>query len=48
MTPPFPEELLEDDAAIGKLSGFLIRQRVDKVSSSVKDGHCNIHFHYDH
>ncbi|MCX5997932.1 MAG: purine/pyrimidine permease [Chloroflexi bacterium] len=48
MTPPSPEELLEDDAAIGKLSGFLIRQRVDKVSSSVKDGHCNIHFHYNH
>ncbi|MBN1375865.1 MAG: purine/pyrimidine permease [Dehalococcoidia bacterium] len=48
MTPPSPDELLEDDAAIGKLSGFLIRQRVDKVSSSLKDGHCSIHFHYDH
>ncbi len=32
VTPPSPDELLEDDAAIGKLSGFLIRQRVDKVS----------------
>ncbi len=48
MTPPSPDELLEDEAAIGKLSGFLIRQRVDKVSSSVKDGQCNIHFHYEH
>jgi NCS2 family nucleobase:cation symporter-2 len=48
LTPPSPEELLEDDAALAKLSGFLIRQRVDKVNSSVKDGRCTIHFHYDH
>ena len=48
VTPPSPDELLEDDAAIGKLSGFLIRQRVDKVSSSIKDGRCDIHLHFDH
>jgi NCS2 family nucleobase:cation symporter-2 len=48
LTPPSPEELLEDDAALGKLSGFLIRQRVDRVNSSAKDGQCSIHFHYDH
>jgi xanthine permease XanP len=46
--PPSPEELLEDDAAIGNLSGFLIRRQVDKVRSSVKDGHCRIHLHFDH
>lgn len=48
LTPPSPEELLEDDAALAKLSGFLIRQRVDKVNSSAKEGRCTIHFHYDH
>lgn len=48
VTPPSPEELLEDDAALAKLSGFLIRQRVDKVYSSVKDGQCTINFHYNH
>jgi xanthine permease XanP len=47
-TPPSPEELLQDDTAIGNLSGFLIRRKVDKVRSSVKDGHCHIHLHFDH
>ena len=46
--PPSPEELLEEPDAIGNLSGFLIRRQVDKVRSSVKDGHCRIHLHFDH
>jgi xanthine permease XanP len=46
--PPSPEELLQDDAALGNLSGFLIQRQVDKVRSSVKDGHCRIHLHFDH
>ena len=48
MSPPSPEEMLEDDTAVSKLSGFLIRQHVDRVSSTAKDGQCNIHFHYEH
>jgi xanthine permease XanP len=46
--PPSPEELLEDEAALGNLSGFLIQRQVDKVRSSVKDDHCRIHLHFDH
>lgn len=46
--PPSPEELLQDDAALGNLSGFLIQRQVDKVRSSVKEGHCRIHLHFDH
>jgi xanthine permease XanP len=47
-SPPSPEELLQEHDAVGNLSGFLIRRRVDKVRSSVKDGHCRIHLHFDH
>jgi xanthine permease XanP len=46
--PPSPEELLQDEAALGNLSGFLIQRQVDKVRSSIKDGHCHIHLHFDH
>ncbi len=46
--PPSVEELLGGHDAIGNLSGFLIRRQVDRIRSSVKDGHCRIHLHFDH
>jgi xanthine permease XanP len=47
-TKPTEEELLHDDSAFTRLSGFLMRRHADKVKSSVKDGQCRIQFHFDH
>lgn len=47
-SPPSPERLLKEDDALAALSGFLIRRKVDKVRSSVKDGHCHMSLHFDH
>jgi NCS2 family nucleobase:cation symporter-2 len=46
--PPSPEELLQEQDAIGYLSGFIISRQVDQMRSYVKDGHCRIHLHFDH
>ena len=45
---PSEDELLRDESAFTKLSGFLIISHVDKVKSSIKDGKCHIHSHLDH
>jgi NCS2 family nucleobase:cation symporter-2 len=46
--PPSPEELLQKEDAVGYLSGFIISRQVDRMHSSVKDGQCLIHLHFDH
>jgi len=46
--PPSPEELLENEDALGSLSGFIISRKADRVSSHVSDGTCHIHLHFDH
>jgi len=45
---PGPEELIEDERAVARLSGYLIRQQVDRVQGERKDGHCKVLFHFDH
>lgn len=45
---PSEDELLQDESAFTKLSGFLIISQVDNVKSSIKDGKCHVHFHFDH
>jgi len=45
---PLPNELLCDDKAFIKLSGFLIKTFADKVKSSCDNGRCHVHFHFDH
>ena len=47
-TKPTEDELLHDQSAFTRLSGFLMRSHADKVKSSVKDGQCRIQFHFDH
>jgi len=46
--PPAPEEILQEKAAVGYLSGFLISRQVDRIRTSVKDDHCHIFLHFDH
>jgi NCS2 family nucleobase:cation symporter-2 len=45
---PAEADLLRDEKATVKLSGFIITQYVDTVKSELKDGLCRVHFHFDH
>jgi len=47
-TKPTEDELLQDESAFTRLSGFLMRSHADRVKSSVKDGQCRVQFHFDH
>jgi len=46
--PPGVEELVNDPAALARLSGFLIQQSADRVTVSAVDGHCHVRLHFDH
>lgn len=45
---PTEAALLSDEAALASLSGFLIRQYVDRLRSDATDSHCRIQLHFDH
>jgi len=47
-TPPAPEELVTEPAALGRLSGFLLQHAADRVTVSAVDGHCHVRLHFDH
>ena len=45
---PAEADLLRDEKATVKLSGFIITHYVDTVKSELKDGLCRVQFHFDH
>ncbi len=45
---PSEDELLRDESAFTRLSGFIIASQVDKLKSSIEGDKCRIHFHFDH
>lgn len=45
---PRPEELVEDERALERLSGYLVRHQVDRIKTERKDGRCKVQFHFDH
>ena len=45
---PTETDLLRDEKATVKLSGFIITHYVDTVKSDLKDGLCRVLFHFDH
>ena len=45
---PTGAEPFDDEYSISKLSGFLMRKRADGLKSSMKDGQCFVHFHFEH
>ena len=47
-TPPGQDELLNDERALLRLSGFLIRRQTDQVLIEEKDGICTVHLHFEH
>jgi len=46
--PPGQDELLADERALLRLSGFLIRRQADKVRIEEKEGSCTVHLHFEH
>lgn len=46
--PPSQTDLLEDETAIFRLSGFIIRNYVDRIKTEEKNGKCHVVFHFDH
>jgi len=46
--PPSQADLLEDDTAIFRLSGFIIKNYVDRIKTEVKNGKCHVVFHFEH
>jgi xanthine permease XanP len=45
---PTEDALLFDDKGVASLSGYLIRQYADRVSSEVVNGRCRVQLHFDH
>lgn len=45
---PTEKDLLHDENAFIKLSGFLMRHYADRIKADAKDGSCNIQFHFEH
>jgi len=45
---PTEEELLHDEKAFIKLSGFLMRNYADRIKTDINKGTCHIHFHFEH
>lgn len=45
---PTEDALLADEKAVANLSGFLIRQYADRVSSEVVNGRCRVQLHFNH
>ena len=45
---PTDTDLLENERAVAKLAGFLIRNYVDQVKSDRINGRCRVQFHFEH
>ena len=45
---PTPQELLDDDRAFIRLSGYMIRQHADKVQSDSNGELHHVRFHFEH
>ena len=47
-TRPSEQELLTDDKAFSRLSGYLLTHFADKITSEKKNGRCCVHFNFQH
>ncbi|MHC1761085.1 MAG: uracil-xanthine permease family protein [Negativicutes bacterium] len=45
---PTEEELLIDDQAFIRLSGYLLTRYADRITSERKDGRCHVRFNFEH
>lgn len=47
-TRPTEAALLADEQGVVRLSGFLVRQFADRVTSEARNGRCRVRLHFDH
>lgn len=47
-TRPLMDDILEDEDALARLSGFLVRQYADRTKSEASDGRCRIQLQFEH
>ena len=45
---PSEEELIADEGAVGKLSGFLVRRYARRIQVEQKNGMCHVEFSFEH
>ena len=45
---PSEAEILEDEMAVARLAGFLIKNYADKIRSDCQNGKCRVQLHFDH
>ena len=45
---PSPAELLEDDQAFVRLSGYMMRKYADKIQTDSDNGLLHVKFHFEH
>jgi xanthine permease XanP len=45
---PSEAEILEDELAVARLAGFLIKNYADRIRSDCDAGQCRVQFHFDH
>lgn len=46
--PPSQADLLEDEAAVFRLSSFIIKNSADRIKTEEKNGQCHVVFYFDH
>jgi NCS2 family nucleobase:cation symporter-2 len=45
---PSKDEMLNDERALAKLAGFLMRHYADRIEARETDGQCRVWLHFDH
>lgn len=45
---PSEEELMNDENAFARLSGFLLTHYADRITANSHNGHCILHFNFEH
>jgi xanthine permease XanP len=45
---PSEAEILEDEMAVARLAGFLIKNYADKIRSDCQHSKCRVQLHFDH
>ncbi len=45
---PSVEQIRDSEDGARLLAGFMLRRNADRVRSSIQDGQCTVHFHFEH
>jgi xanthine permease XanP len=45
---PSVEQIRDSEDGARLLAGFMLRRNADRIQSIARDGHCTVHFHFEH